>query len=106
MKAEWTQIGDDEWLFEVRANAFLYRMVRRMVFVQAAVGQGKFPAETIARSLAEQASTGDRNELPAGLAPAHGLTLVSVDYSGQESVNKKKRNGELESVQIVLSESK
>ena len=80
MKAEWTQVGDDEWHFEVQADAFLYRMVRRMVFVQVAVAQGKVPAETIARSLVEQVSAQSRSVLPSGLAPAHGLTLVKVEY--------------------------
>jgi tRNA pseudouridine38-40 synthase len=81
MKAEWKQTSDDgTWQFEVQADAFLYRMVRRMVFVQVAVAQGKFPAEMIARSLAEQASAQSRSVLPSGLAPAHGLTLVNVEY--------------------------
>jgi tRNA pseudouridine38-40 synthase len=88
MKAKWTQTGADEWHFEVRADAFLYRMVRRMVFVQVAIAQGKTPAEAIACSLAEQASVKSRSgcrhgataTLPAGLAPAHGLALVEVEY--------------------------
>ncbi|HXF86474.1 MAG TPA: tRNA pseudouridine(38-40) synthase TruA [Anaerolineales bacterium] len=79
-KAEWTQTDEDEWQFEVRANAFLYRMVRRMVFVQVMAAQGKVPVEAIARSLAKQAAGRARSELPAGLAPAHGLTLVEVEY--------------------------
>ena len=41
MKAEWMQVEKDEWHFEVQADAFLYRMVRRLVFVQVAVAQGK-----------------------------------------------------------------
>ena len=94
MKAEWTRTGDDEWHFEVQADAFLYRMVRRMVFVQAAVAQGKLPAEAISRSLAEQASAESRSGLPSGLAPAHGLTLVEVEYREQELIVKKKRNGD------------
>jgi len=84
MKAEWIQAGQDEWQFEVQANAFLYRMVRRLVFVQVAVAQGKVSAEAIAYSLAKQAATGSRTEklpLRAGLAPAHGLTLVEVTYA-------------------------
>jgi tRNA pseudouridine38-40 synthase len=89
MKAEWTQAAEDEWLFEVQGDAFLYRMVRRMVFVQAAVAQGKIPAEAIAGSLAKQAPAGKRSEcrhgatatLPSGLAPANGLTLVKVEYN-------------------------
>ena len=84
MKAEWTQAGQDEWHFEVQANAFLYRMVRRLVFAQVAVAQRKVSAEAIAHSLANQDSAGTRSEtltaVPAGLAPAHGLTLVEVNY--------------------------
>jgi tRNA pseudouridine38-40 synthase len=87
MKAEWTQARDaeDEWHFEVQADAFLYRMVRRLVFVQVAVAQGKVSAEAVARALAEPSVAGTRNELPAGLAPAHGLTLVEVKYPSIES---------------------
>jgi tRNA pseudouridine38-40 synthase len=82
MNASW-QARNDEWHFEVQANAFLYRMVRRLVFVQVAVGQGKISAEAIARSLAGQAEGLERSELPAGLAPAHGLTLVEVTYPAE-----------------------
>ncbi|HET6822131.1 MAG TPA: tRNA pseudouridine(38-40) synthase TruA [Anaerolineales bacterium] len=81
MKAEWSQAEQGEWHFEVQADAFLYRMVRRLVFVQVAVAQGKVSTAAVARSLAEQASDGKRNELHAGLAPAHGLTLVKVAYA-------------------------
>jgi tRNA pseudouridine38-40 synthase len=99
MKAEWSQAreAEGEWHFEVRADAFLYRMVRRLVFVQVAVAQGKVSAEVIARSLAEQGSAGARSEsrhsatatLPAGLAPAHGLTLVEVEYTNNiESIGQ------------------
>jgi len=80
MKAEWIQTSEDEWRFEVQADAFLYRMVRRMVFVQVSVAQGKLPAEAIADALAGQVSAKSRSGLPSGLAPAHGLTLVEVEY--------------------------
>jgi len=79
MNTSW-QAKDDEWHFEVQANAFLYRMVRRLVFVQVAVAQGKVSVEVIARSLAGQVKEPERSELPSGLAPAHGLTLVEVTY--------------------------
>ncbi|MCK6539581.1 MAG: tRNA pseudouridine(38-40) synthase TruA [Anaerolineales bacterium] len=85
-KAEWMQTDNDEWRFEVKADAFLYRMVRRMVFVQAAVAQGKASAEDIARSLAKQAPVKSRSVLPPGIAPAHGLTLVEVAY--EESIRQ------------------
>jgi tRNA U38,U39,U40 pseudouridine synthase TruA len=55
-------------------------MVRRLVFVQVAVAQGKVSVEDISRSLAEQAEDSERGELPSGLAPAHGLTLIEVTY--------------------------
>jgi len=80
MKAKWLQVTDDEWQFEVQADAFLYRMVRRMVFIQVSVAQGKLQVEAIARALAEQNSVKARSGLPSGLAPAHGLTLVEVTY--------------------------
>lgn len=81
-KAVWTQTTDDAWQFEVQADAFLYRMVRRMVFVQVAVAQGKVSAQEIALALTEQVPAESRSVLPAGLAPAHGLTLVEVEYRG------------------------
>lgn len=84
MKAEWTRTAKDEWQFEVEADAFLFRMVRRLVFAQVAVAQGKIPVEAVAEAL-KQAKTAKRSELPSGLAPAHGLTLVEVKY--QESTN-------------------
>jgi tRNA pseudouridine38-40 synthase len=74
IKAEWHNL-DDEWTFEIQADAFLYHMVRRLVFVQVAVGQGKFPAQVIADLLADGPGL-----IPAGLAPANGLTLVEVTY--------------------------
>ena len=76
MKAEWQQQGD-EWTFEVQADAFLYRMVRRMVFIQVAAGQGKIPEEAVVDLL-----EGRTRVVPGGLAPAKGLTLVEVTYPG------------------------
>ena len=80
MKAEWQQVSDDEWHFEVQADAFLYRMVRRLVFIQVAVAQGMTSVEVVANVLAKHFPAGTRSGLPSGLAPAHGLTLVEVKY--------------------------
>ena len=89
MKSEWKQAEKDEWRYEVQADAFLYRMVRRLVFVQVAVAQEKVSAETIARSLAKQVPAEPGGEtIPAGLAPAHGLTLVEVTYPPVESIGQ------------------
>jgi len=97
-RSEWRQAAG-EWQYEVQADAFLYRMVRRLVFVQVAVAQGKLSVEAVAGALAGQAEAGGptrrvategsvetqskdpkRTGLPAGLAPAHGLKLVEVTY--------------------------
>jgi tRNA pseudouridine38-40 synthase len=56
-------------------------MVRRLVFVQVAVGQGKFPAQVV-NSLVEEKTS----NFPAGLAPAKGLTLVKVNYPEEFSL--------------------
>ena len=80
MKAEWFHPEEDEWYFDVQADAFLYRMVRRLVFIQVAVAQGKASADAILNSLEKPASA---EKLPAGLAPAHGLTLVAVAYASK-----------------------
>jgi tRNA pseudouridine38-40 synthase len=76
-KAEWKKMPDGEWQFEVMADAFLYRMVRRLVFVQVSVAQGKCSVAEVRNALIKQA------KVPAGLAPAHGLTLVEVMYGSQ-----------------------
>ncbi|HEX6034181.1 MAG TPA: tRNA pseudouridine(38-40) synthase TruA [Anaerolineales bacterium] len=78
MKAEWSHLEEDEWHFDVQADAFLYRMVRRLVYIQAAVAQAKVSAEAILSAIEKSASA---EKLPAGLAPAHGLTLVEVTYA-------------------------
>jgi len=74
--SEWKKV-ECEWQFEIRAEAFLYHMVRRLVFVQVAAGQGRCTKEAVAKSLERPQS---KSEIPAGLAPAHGLTLVQVNY--------------------------
>ena len=74
--SEWRRKQNGEWQFEVRADAFLYRMVRRLVFVQVAVAQGRCSLEDIRLAL----KTGQGRKLPSGLAPAHGLSLIDVEY--------------------------
>ena len=73
MQASWRK-QEDEWLFEVQANAFLYHMVRRLVLAQVVIAQRKVPVEKFARALAEQV------EITSGIAPSNGLTLIEVSY--------------------------
>jgi len=66
---------DDEFQFDITANAFLYHMVRRITLALVTIGQGEAPVELIAESL----RTG---EMPlSGLAPAQGLVLEEVSYT-------------------------
>lgn len=62
-------------VFEIAANAFLYHMVRRLVFIQVSIGQGKLPVETMQTSLEYPPGS-----MLQGLAPPQGLTLVEVVY--------------------------
>jgi len=59
----------------VSANGFLRYMVRSIVGTLLAVGRGEIEAATVARALRE----GDRS-LAGATAPAHGLTLMRVEY--------------------------
>jgi tRNA pseudouridine38-40 synthase len=71
--SNWTDNGD-ELTFDVVAEAFLYRMVRRMVFIQVAAGLGKMSIDAVNLAL------NGKSQLPAGLAVPAGLTLVEVKY--------------------------
>jgi tRNA pseudouridine38-40 synthase len=73
-KAEW-QLHGDQWAFDVQADAFLYRMVRKLVHVQVAIGQGRASAQAIIDALA-----GKPEGIPGGIAPANGLALIEVTY--------------------------
>lgn len=73
--AEWISLPPDELAFEIVANAFLYRMVRRLVGFLVAVGQGMQPPEAMRECL-----EAGPQALVQSLAPPHGLTLVEVTY--------------------------
>jgi tRNA pseudouridine38-40 synthase len=74
-RAEWRTARADELKFLIEANAFLYRMVRRIVLVLARVGQGQFSSNDVTEILKSK----DANRI-RGLAPACGLCLVDVKY--------------------------
>jgi tRNA pseudouridine38-40 synthase len=76
MESTWS--SENELLrFHVEADGFLYRMVRRLVYVQVAVGQGRCSESLISEAL----ESGRRVPgLPAGMAPPQGLRLMEVKY--------------------------
>ena len=65
-----------EWVHVLaRGNGFLRHMVRIVTGTLIDIGEGRLPPQVIAEVL----ETGDRTR--AGqTAPAHGLTLIAVDY--------------------------
>jgi tRNA pseudouridine38-40 synthase len=71
----WRRESDGILTLTVAADAFCHSMVRSLVGALLAVGEGRrpsgWPAELLSRS--ERASD-------VTVAPAHGLTLVQVDY--------------------------
>lgn len=79
-KASWHR--QKKWLrFEVTANAFLYHMVRRMVFVQVSVAQGKLEVKSIPQALENPKD----QPMFQGLAPSRGLSLVEVGFPLQNA---------------------
>jgi tRNA pseudouridine38-40 synthase len=70
----WTY-DENEFVYEILGNAFLYHMVRRLVSLQVEIGQGKRKAQEIIDFLSNM-----RKEPVQGLAPAHGLILEEVEY--------------------------
>jgi tRNA pseudouridine38-40 synthase len=72
--ARWDR-ADDEIHFTIRANAFLYRMVRRIVGTLVIVGRGRMTANTFRDILA--ACDPNRS---GPTAPPHGLTLTVVSF--------------------------
>ncbi len=76
--ARW-EVEGDELAFRIEADAFLYRMVRRLVAACLAVGSGRAAAEDVVSLL-------DRPERrwEGPLAPPQGLCLALVRYEGDD----------------------
>ena len=73
LKAVWRDNGSGVLVFTIEANAFLFRMVRRLVLALMRVGQGQLSADELVEILASW----DAQRIK-GLAPACGLCLVDV----------------------------
>lgn len=72
-EAEWKEYRE-ELIFRITSKAFLYHMVRRIVYLLVKAGQNKITAADIAEALE------GRDHLPAGIAPANGLFLERIVY--------------------------
>ena len=73
-KADWQRKGA-ELCLTLEADAFLYRMVRRIVGANMQVGWGKAKPEEVERSLSDPA-----HQWAGRLAPPNGLSLEAVYY--------------------------
>ena len=79
-RADWEKV-EDNYFFTVIANAFLFHMVRRMVFFQVAVGQSRVAKADLCKSLTDGRLVTENGPILAqGLAPAQGLVLMEVTY--------------------------
>jgi len=84
-EASWQPV-DDGWQFAICANAFLYHMVRRFVYVQVAVAQGRWQLEQFADGIEKQ------TEQIAGIAAPNGLELWEVRYPDSRQNLEKRLN--------------
>lgn len=75
IEADWQLIGDGHLIFRITANAFLYRMVRKIVATLVQIGLDTIPVASIIEILEAR----DLNS-SAPPAPACGLYLVKVTY--------------------------
>lgn len=73
-QSNWHRDDSGNLIYEVEANGFLYRMVRRMVYGLVMTAIGQTPPHTIEDALETKTS------FKPGLAPAAGLTLWKVAY--------------------------
>lgn len=80
-RCEWVPLEPGVVGCEVSADAFCHSMVRSLVGALLAVGRGQRPAEWPASLL----TRADRSS-EVTVAPAHGLTLVAVDYPAAEQL--------------------
>lgn len=74
--SQWVEQNPGEYYYHISADAFLYHMVRRIVFVMMAVGDGR-----VSREVVKQIIAGEGGKIPPGIAPARGLTLTKVLYN-------------------------
>jgi tRNA pseudouridine38-40 synthase len=75
VRAAWQARGCEALVFTIEANAFLFRMVRRLALALVRVGLGQSSADNLKDILESR----DAQRIK-GLAPACGLCLVDVKY--------------------------
>ena len=73
--AEWTEVGDNLWQFEITADRFLRNMVRAIVGTLIEVGRGRLTLEAFKHVIAQ------KDRCAAGDSmPGNALSLVNIRY--------------------------
>lgn len=72
-RADWARVVEDEIVFDISANGFLYHMVRRIVGYLVHASRKMIGVRDMQQVLAQE-------KLIQDLAPAKGLNLMSVEY--------------------------
>ena len=80
LKSEWSPT-ENGWEYQIEANAFLYHMVRRSVYILVQVAREKMSMEMLLSGINEKAG------MRSGLAPARGLNLWQVNYPEGKQVD-------------------
>lgn len=76
MQARWECLGEDEWVFTIKADRFLRNMVRAIVGTLVEVGRGKLTIDGF-RKVIE-----NKNRCSAGTSvPGNALFLVDIGYA-------------------------
>ncbi len=97
---EWTRDGQYLLVAHVAADAFCHSMVRSLVGALLAVGDGRRPPDWPAGLLRHAARASG-----VTVAPAHGLTLVGVDYPDDDQLaDRARQTRALRSVRGVTPE--
>lgn len=77
-RSEW-QTDEAGWVYRIEGDAFLYRMVRRIVSALVSVGRRDLSAEALASLLDDPSQ-----RWQGAIAPAHGLCLDAVIYNERD----------------------
>lgn len=82
----------DLWRLEFHGDGFLYHMVRNITGTLIEIVRGRFPREFLDQCLASS------GPFLGHCAPAHGLTLVSVEYDADPQARKRRHSGSYDAV--------
>ena len=74
-KAQWSDLGNEVYYFEIQGNGFLRQMIRYMVAALFEIGRGNLSLTDIEKALGSHAQ-----EKLCAKAKPHGLHLIEISY--------------------------